>query len=87
MATVEEQVANASETGVTNFASTRPNKSENIQVAGKGNIVNLLGKIISRQGDSMGGSVSKGDTYDRVPEPSTEGLLGEGENYKSVQQN
>ena len=51
MATVEEQVANASETGVTNFASTRPNKSDNIQVAGKGNIVNLLGKIISRQGD------------------------------------
>ena len=88
MATVEEQVANASETGVTNFASTRPNKSDNVQVAGLGKeIIGTLGQILKRQDkSSMGSSVSKGDTTTRVPEPSTERLLGEGEKYKSVQQ-
>ena len=87
MATVDEQVQDASTSGVTNFASTRPDKSNDIQVAGLGKeIIGTLGQILKRQDKSgMGSSVSKGDTTTRVPEPSTEGLIGVDENYQSIQ--
>ena len=87
MATPEEQTLDASATGMTNFADKRPDVSKNIQTAGLGKeIFGLFGEIINRQNKGgMGTGVSGSGATNKVPEPSTEGLLKSEETYKGVQ--
>ena len=90
MAIPDEQIQDALNTNEAKIASTRPDVSENIQVAGKGKallpIIDSLSKILKREEKGgVSGSVSGSDTTQRVPEPGTETLLKEGESYEDVQ--
>ena len=90
MAIPDEQIQDALTTNEAKIASTRPDVSENIQVAGKGKallpIIDSLSKILKREEKGgVSGSVSGSDTTQRVPEPGTETLLKEGETYEEVQ--